>query len=117
MRMPASKRYEEEIRRQNGRGIVFIGRIIPLLRRLDYSGAGKAITCVIGIIIAGRARWGTSGALYPQSAPAGRNSLSRSDSLGLPGQVVMKVRSRAARTREPGQVRKEAAVSGYPWVT
>ena len=65
----------------------------------------------------GRARWGASGALHPQSALAGRNSLLRSDPLGLHSQVVLKVRSRAARTREPGQVRKEAAINGYPWVT
>ena len=34
----------------------------------------------------GRARWGASGALYPKSATAGSNSLSRSGCLGLPWQ-------------------------------
>src|SRR5512146_3413156 len=32
----------------------------------------------VGVSLAGRARWGTSGALYLQSAPAGLNSLPRS---------------------------------------
>jgi len=37
-----------------------------------------------GSIPCGRARWGASGALYPQPAVAGSNSLSRPDFLGLP---------------------------------
>jgi hypothetical protein len=65
----------------------------------------------------GRAKRGASGALYPQTALAGLNSLSRSGTLGLRGKVVLKVRSCAAQACEPGQVRKEAAISGNLWVT
>ena len=65
----------------------------------------------------GRAKRGASGALYPQTALAGLNSLSRPGPLGLRGQVVLKVRSCAAQACEPGQDRKVAAVSGNLWVT
>ena len=71
----------------------------------------------MSIIHPGRAKRGASGALYPQTALAGLKSLSRPDPVGLRGQVVLKVRSCAAQACEPGQVRKEAAVSGNLWVT
>ena len=70
-------------------------------------------------IAAGRARRGTSGALYPQSATAGLNSRSRPTSLRLPrDRPTLRVGSHAAKVREPRQVRKEAAVSDrlrVPW--
>jgi hypothetical protein len=70
-------------------------------------------------IAAGRARWGTSGALHPQSATAGLNPRSRPTSLRLPrDRPTLRVGSHAAKVREPRQVRKEAAVSErlrVPW--
>ena len=67
----------------------------------------------------GRARWGTSGALHPQSATAGLNPRSRPTSLRLPrDRPTLRVGSHAAKVREPRQVRKEAAVSErlrVPW--
>jgi len=67
----------------------------------------------------GRARWGTSGALHPQSATAGLNPRPRPISLRLPRhRPTLRVGSHAARVREPRQVRKEAAVSDrlrVPW--
>ena len=59
-----------------------------------------------------RARRGVSGALNPQSALAGLNSLPR----GFPSRSPRRLRrrwlgSRAVSAREPGQVRKEAALS------
>ena len=66
--------------------------------------------CLIGF---GRARWGASGALYPQSAIAGSNSRSEARRCGVcPWQVVSKAGSLAMGTCEPRQVRKEATVSG-----
>ena len=59
----------------------------------------------------GRARRGTSGALYLQSAPAGLNSLPRSPCPRPPTRATLRTGSRAAATREPRQVRKEAALS------
>jgi len=62
---------------------------------------------------ADRARRGDSGALYSQSALARPNSPSRGARLGSrlhPG--CRWVGSRAVSVREPGQVRKEAALSG-----
>ena len=61
-----------------------------------------------------RARRGCSGALYPQSALAGLNSLSRGKGLGVSAPYGASMAgSRAMSTREPGQVRKEAALSGH----
>src|SRR5919106_1828611 len=63
---------------------------------------------------AGRARRGTSGALHPQSATAGLNSRSRSSPSALHHRrPTSRVGSRAAKIREPRQVRKEAAVSDH----
>ena len=66
----------------------------------------------------GRARWGASGALYPQSALAGFTSLSRGsaprDDLD---RAAQKAGSCAAEACEPRQVRKEAAVSNLLRVT
>ena len=59
----------------------------------------------------GRARRGTSGALYLQSAPAGLNPLPRSPILTAAIRATSRTGSRAAATREPCQVRKEAALS------
>jgi len=64
-----------------------------------------------GIISVGRARWGASGALYPQSAIAGSNSLSRGAHRDWRVPTVLRVGSHAAENCEPRQVRKEAAVS------
>ena len=65
----------------------------------------------------GRARRGVSGALYPQSAIAGLNSPPRGRVVGsAPDAPALTTGSRAARAREPRQVRKEAAVSGSPGV-
>src|SRR5579884_2720851 len=80
-------------------------------RRLD----GIAPTCHHG---GDRARRGASGALYPQSAIAGRNSaleawLSQHCSVCS----TLKTGFCAAEPREPRQVRKEAAVSGQLRVT
>ena len=60
-----------------------------------------------------RARRGGSGALNPQSALAGPNPLPRGagSGVGAPPAASM-ARSRAVAAREPGQVRKEAALSG-----
>src|SRR5690606_40839846 len=56
--------------------------------------------------------WGGSGALYPQSAIAGLNSLPRSHRFGVRSlQVALRAGSCATGPREPRQVRKEAAVS------
>ena len=67
----------------------------------------------------GRARRGVSGALYPQSAIAGLNSPPRGRVVGsAPDAPALTTGSRAARAREPRQVRKETAVngsSGVPW--
>jgi len=59
----------------------------------------------------GRARRGTSGALYLQSAPAGLNPLPRSPISTAAVRATSRTGSRAAATREPCQVRKEAALS------
>ena len=59
-----------------------------------------------------RARRGTSGALYLQSAPAGLKSPPEVRCPRTPtGRSVLRIGSRAAATREPRQVRKEAALS------
>src|SRR5437870_11513832 len=62
-----------------------------------------------------RARRGASGALYPQSASAGSNSPLRG---ALSGTVLrsaaLRAWSCATWSREPRQVRKEAAVNGVP---
>ena len=65
----------------------------------------------------GRTRWGTSGALYPQSALAGLNPLFRPLALrDYRGWTVLKAGSCAAEACEPRQVREEAAVSNPFWV-
>ena len=60
---------------------------------------------------ASRARRGTSGALYLQSAPAGLNSLPRPAFADAAERSTLRTGSRAAATREPRQVRKEAALN------
>src|SRR4051812_46396804 len=71
-----------------------------------------------GIIrVRDRARRGASGALYPQPAIAGLNSHPRSITVWSgPHRVALMVWSCAAVTREPRQIRKEAAVNGNHWV-
>ena len=60
-----------------------------------------------------RARRGGSGALHPQSALAGLNSLSRGLVFGVARYSKASMAgSRTMSAREPGQVRKEAALSG-----
>ena len=60
-----------------------------------------------------RARRGVSGALYPQSALAGLNSLSRGWAFSVsPSTLAVMAESRVMLAHEPGQVRKEAALSG-----
>ena len=61
----------------------------------------------------GRARRGTSGALYLQSAPAGLNPLPRSPFSDAARRATLRTGSRAAANREPCQVRKEAALSDH----
>jgi len=79
--------------------------------------AGLTNRALYDNILPGRARWGSGGALYPQSAIAGSNSPSRAHGWsGLPGQAAKKVGSCAAEAREPRQVREEATVSGNFWV-
>ncbi len=51
----------------------------------------------IGYYVGGRARWGASGALYPQPATAGSNHLSRPDFLGLPSLSGVEDRVRRGR--------------------
>ena len=65
----------------------------------------------------GRARWGASGALFPQSAQAGLNSCPRPGVVRTAsGRAASMVRSCAAETCEPRQVREEATVSSALWV-
>jgi len=65
----------------------------------------------------GRARWGASGALNPQSAIAGLNPSFEAGPLGrCLVAMVLKVGSHAAQTCEPRQVRKEATVNEALWV-
>ena len=64
---------------------------------------------------ADRARRGCSGALNPQSALAGLNSLPRDAASGVSAPVAASMAgSRAMSAREPGQVRKEAALQRSP---
>ena len=85
---------------------------------LHCRGAALTSGIVAGYPYGGRARRGASGALYPQSALAGLNSCTEVVTHETyRRQAVMKSGSRAARRREPRQVREEAAVSGQPWVT
>jgi hypothetical protein len=60
-----------------------------------------------------RARRGGSGALYPQSALAGPKSPLRGFVLVVPPLGRRWLGSRAVSAREPGQVRKEAALSDH----
>ena len=63
---------------------------------------------------ADRARRGCSGALYPQSALAGLNSLPREAASVVSAPIAASMAgSRPMSAREPGQVRKEAALSGH----
>ena len=67
-----------------------------------------------------RARRGASGALYPRSASAGLNPRPRPARSGAPRHGASKVGSHATPEREPGQVRKEAALSvnrRVPWAS
>src|SRR4249920_103386 len=66
-----------------------------------------------GVSFRGRARRGTSGALYLQSAIAGLNPLPRSPFSNAARRVTLRTGSRAAANREPCQVRKEAALSDH----
>jgi hypothetical protein len=89
----------------------------PLLRgrRPDRARACRPSAAVRPVVsVPDRARRGGSGALYSQSALARPNSLSRGEALGVstPSAASM-ARSRAMQVREPGQVRKEAALSGH----
>ena len=74
------------------------------------AGAAPAPTAVS---FASRARRGTSGALYLQSAPAGLNPLPRSPFSNAARRATLRTGSRAAANREPCQVRKEAALSDH----
>ena len=77
---------------------------------LTSAPAAKSLAGRIG---SDRARRGISGALYPQSALAGPNARLRVVAFGASTpRAVLTARSRAMRVREPGQVRKEAALSG-----
>src|SRR6478672_11545197 len=66
-----------------------------------------------GVSFRSRARRGTSGALYLQSAIAGLNPLPRSPFSNAARRVTLRTGSRAAANREPCQVRKEAALSDH----
>jgi hypothetical protein len=60
-----------------------------------------------------RARRGGSGALSPAIRSSGAESPNEGPALGAgPPQAALTARSCAVRAREPGQVRKEAALSG-----
>ena len=67
----------------------------------------------------GRARWGASGALNPQSALAGLYSSPEAGPMGQCSETkVLIAGSHAALACEPRQVRKEATVSKalrVPW--
>ena len=77
------------------------------------SGSATSTTASIASA-ADRARRGCSGALYPQSALAGPNSLSRGRAFRVSAPLAASMAgSRAVSAREPGQVRKEAALSGH----
>src|SRR2546428_2065717 len=77
-----------------------------------WCGASTSSTCDEYHHI-GRARRGASGALYPQSALAGLNSLPRFRRRGsCVRRVALTIGSCAASVCEPRQIRKEAAVSG-----
>ncbi len=65
------------------------------------------------ILVIDRAKRGGSGALHPQSAIAGLKSRPRLVAVGsVVAEAALRAGSRATETREPRQVRKEAAVSG-----
>ena len=69
-------------------------------------------------IATGRARRGASGALYPQSATAGLNSLLRPAPFwDCFGKAALKAGSCAAGNFEPRQIREEATVRRPSWVT
>ena len=65
----------------------------------------------------GCARWGVSGALNLQPAIAGRNPFLEVKLVqAILCETAVKVGPYTAGTYKPRQVRKEAAVSRYPWV-
>ena len=66
-----------------------------------------------GLSFPSRARRGTSGALYLQSAIAGLNPLPRSPFSDAARRATLRTGSRASANREPCQVRKEAALSDH----
>ena len=74
---------------------------------------GAPLPEITGVSFPGRARRGTSGALYLQSAIAGLNPLPRSPFSNAARRVTLRTGSRAAANREPCQVRKEAALSDH----
>ena len=80
-------------------------------RRLDRPLARSPIATWLSF--RSRARRGTSGALYLQSAPAGLNPLPRSPFSNAARRATLRTGSRAAANREPCQVRKEAALSDH----
>src|SRR5206468_12515352 len=60
-----------------------------------------------------RARWGVSGALQPDTRSSGAELPPEGSALrASTPRVALMARSRAMGSREPGQVRKEAALSG-----
>ena len=99
----------------SGRACRCAGRSDPGLDGAPTERPGGVLRCRYNE--GGRARRGVSGALYPQSAIAGLNSPPRGRVIGsAPDAPALTTGSRAARAREPRQVRKEAAVSGLPGV-
>ncbi len=87
-----------------------MGAMQPGWRRPAGPQRRRSRRCVT--IAEDRARRGGSGALNPQSALAGLNSLPREDRSGRSAGLRRRwCGSRAVPAREPGQVRKEAALS------
>jgi hypothetical protein len=86
-----------------------VGRAAPSIGPARNGGGASEKAGLV--CFRGRARRGTSGALYLQSAPAGLNPLPRSPILTAAIRATSRTGSRAAATREPCQVRKEAALS------
>ena len=87
------------------------GRLRPRPRSLDGDRAARWSRPWLSF--RGRARRGTSGALYLQSAIAGLNPLPRSPFSNAARRVTLRTGSRAAANREPCQIRKEAALSDH----
>jgi hypothetical protein len=71
----------------------------------------------IGYYVPGRARWGASGALYPQPATAGSNHLSRPDFLGLPSLSGVEDRVRRGRNvPNPARFGRKQRSALFSWV-